>query len=64
MKLADEKAAVLIEEIQLLLKQNDPASRKQASVLSKVLTTTLEIPEDMAVQLSFMVRIDTSNQFW
>jgi hypothetical protein len=62
MKLFDEKAAVLIEEIQLLLKQNDPASRKQASVLSKLLTTTLETPEDTAVQLSFMVRSDPSRK--
>jgi hypothetical protein len=61
MKTFDEKAAVLIEEIQLLLKKNDPASRKQASVLSKLLTTTLETPEDTAVQLSFMVRIELSS---
>lgn len=54
----NRRAINLANEIQSLVKQNDPASLKQASILSKKLTTALDAPEDTAVQLSFMVRLN------
>jgi hypothetical protein len=55
-----DRSEALMSEIQTLLRKNDAASRKKATALSRELTATLEVPQETAAQISFMVCGTTS----